>query len=301
MSIKLKGARKVRGQRRVSSARTGVKDKGKTSFKPSLLQTDPTTTRDNTRKRLLKAIQHHRPDVLSSLATNVLPLYSKFYRPGAKQHHLMHWWQLRDKNDKEGNRRRAASGGEATPLLQLERTLWRWADSYNLKEEWFLDHALQTLSLWCRHSRGVHLDWAYKLQGPRYVAVDVPSKFRFECDPWNPKADTWRSYKGKLTEEFKEASKAYRKTITATFHSRKQTAAREKLEETHFQWIIDYQIPANGKTKTMSEIARGATTSGGVDPATVNEAIKSLASLVDWELLPSKRGRPRKPKPPSDS
>jgi len=299
MSTGPRSSHKIETRRRVRSAKTGVKEKTKESGKP-VLTPDAPTTRESARDQLLRTIKRYRPDVLVSLAANVLPLYSKFYRPDVQQHHLLQWWQLRDKNDKKWNRQRAASDGGIMPLFQLERALLHWADSYNLKKEWFLDYALQTLSLWCRLGRSKDLDWAYSLQVPRYVAVDVPSKFRFEYDPWDPTVDTWRSHRKKVTQAFEVARDAYRDTITATLQSGKRSVAREKLEEAHFRWIIDYQIPANGMTKTRREIARGATTSGGVDLATVNEAIKTLASLVDWELPPWKRGRPRKPKPGSD-
>lgn len=267
--------------------------------KTDLALLDVPTTRENTRKQLLHAIKRLRPDVLSSLAADVLPLYRKFYRPDVRQYHLMHWWQLRDANDQKWNRLRAASGGEVFPLFHLERALWRWADTYNLKEDWFLDYALQTLRLWCQQGTHEERDWAYSLEGPRYTVVDVPSKFHFEYDPWDPKVDTWKSYKRRLNDSFVSAVDAYSEAITAALLAEKKKIARQTYEEAHYKWIIDCQIPLNKKTKSKSEIAHHASTSGGVDLKTVDEAIKTIAHVVGWTLRPPKRGRPRKPRPPS--
>ena len=158
----------------------------------------------------------------------------------------MHWWQLRDLNDRQGNRTLAARGGRNVPLFRLERRLWSWADTYNLKEDWFLDYALQTLSRWCEACEADG-DWAYELQGPRYVALDVSSKFTFEYDPWDPKGDTWRSFDVKLTEAFLRHKQTYHSAMTVSWEADKKNFAREKREDRHFKWIIDYQIPLKGK------------------------------------------------------
>lgn len=293
MSTGPRSSHKIETRRRVRSAKNGVKEKARESGKPVLTPEAP-TTRESAREQLLRTIKRHRPDVLVSLAANVLPLFSKFYRLDAEQHHLMHWWQLRDKNDEKGNRLRAATGGEIMPLFQLERELWRWAESYNLKEEWFLDYALQTLSLWCRYSQSEDFDWAYTQQEPHYSVVDVSSKFKFEYDPWDPKADTWKSFDVKITEEFVRYKHAYHSAMTVSWEPEKKNFARKKREDRHFEWTIDYQIPLEGKTKSKSEIARDAIRHSRLDFSTVEEALKSVASLVDWKLLPSMRGRPKK-------
>lgn len=258
---------------------------------PSAETHPATTTREDARERLLRAIKRYRPDVLLSLCTNVLPLYKQLYRAGEKQRYLMHWWQLRDLNDEKGHRQERS--GVDAPLFQLERALWRWADIHNLKEEWLLDYGLQTLNRWCEGGTE-DCDWAYTLQGPHYVAVDVPSKFKFEYDPWNPTADTWKSFDLKITEAFLRYKDAYQSAMTASWQAEKEFFAREKREERHFELIIQYQIPLNGKTKSKSEIARDAQRHSRLDFSTVDEAIKSVASLVDWKLLPPRRGRPKR-------
>jgi hypothetical protein len=182
------------------------------------------------------AIKKIAPEVLSSLAQDVLPVYLKLYRHNEKrkQHYLMEWKyldisQLDDRS-------------KAGALLDLRRALYQWSNKFLLKDEWCRDAALQTLNVWaCSAKRSnTGLDWAYKPEGAKVIADELP--FTFEYPEWDFNTDSWDSYKKRAMEAIKSDLMRYRDRMIRRASDSGRKPFTEKREALHFEMLAGYHI-----------------------------------------------------------
>jgi hypothetical protein len=153
----------------------------------------------------------------------------------------------------------------------LRDALMGWTDRFSLNNEWFLEVALYTMNDWCENPEKEGADWPEL--GPVLWHREVG--FRFEFPSWEPSVDTWRSYHKRIVAAFHQRIEAYRKSKMDT--TPEEALAREKHEEMHFVWFVEFQI----NEKSMAQIAREY---GNVDRSTVSEAVRCLAPLLGLHL-----------------
>lgn len=165
----------------------------------------------------------------------------------------------------------------AVNLRRLSCPMW-------LLEEWWYDHLLQTLNVWCRTKRRKTFDWLYRLEYHR-PSPCVLEPFSLAFFPWSPRGESWASYEKSLDEEYNEAKRRYREKKQRQYSSDAKSPryrAREKREMMHFSWLIEYQVNA----MKVSDIAAKYSGGKGMSLAAVSEAVRSLAELLNINLRP---------------
>jgi len=193
---------------------------------------------EKARIEFLGAVRSVEPEVLSSLAEHVLPLY-----PHRRE--LKDWMQLEAAVAKEITPivvKAAESKGYVIPeidfkhlsLVKLRDTLLAWASSWLLawksepkrggvENEWILCYALETLLLWRQTGVPKDLDWAYiswdvdinglKLVDRARLRFDKSSGFEFTYSAYDKNRDSWPDYSKRIKEAFKERLKEYQAQV----------------------------------------------------------------------------------------
>ncbi len=251
--------------------------------------------------QFLRAIKRIAPEVLSSLASDVLPLYQSVYLSGAEfdRDYLINGFTNEISNG-VGSAGRIPIASMPDDLL-LERSggngffklriaVWRWAKLFHLDGR-VLDFAMRTLKTWNQSSAMEERDWEYGLESP--IILDPQLGFRFEYPQWQPGADTWSSYEKKFDLALSRAKDEYKQKMRLTLKGIKSGKPVGKYKSEHFEWLVYFQ----SKKKDYEEIYemyKAACNVGSVK--TVSKAVKESAMLIDMPLRDTGRkpGRPRK-------
>jgi hypothetical protein len=256
---------------------------------------------DQAMLEFLRAIKRIAPEVLSSLASDVLPLYKSVYLSGtAFDREYLYNSFTREITYGVGPAGRMPIASMPDELLversdgsgffRLRVAVYRWAKLFHL-DGWVLDIAMRTLKAWYQSETTRDLDWEYGLDRP--VMVNPALGFRFEYPQWQPDADTWSSYEKKLDKALSLAMSEYKRNMLATSKGIKSGRPVGKYKLEHFEWLVYFQV----KEKNYKEIYEQYKTTCNIGSSrAVSKAIKESAMLLDLPLRDTGRkpGRPRK-------
>jgi hypothetical protein len=259
------------------------------------------TSRDSARLEFLRASKDYALAVLSSLESDVLPLYIAINSPEpiSENSMIVELAMLPETlaemarsdfvNDECGEKEYLASMPIlCQPQVRFEIALCKWGNRYHLTEEWIFSEALKTLDLW--HRSGVTGDWACASNGyaPDVEMYEDEQAFHFTFDPWDVVVDTRASYKKRAMDAFKSWLEDYCDRIKEA-HSDGHKAF-DSRKQNHFVWIVEHQI--NGLR--YEDIAQKYQDKEGLDIRRISEAITHLAKLIGLTLRPT-QGRSSNP------
>jgi hypothetical protein len=233
-------------------------------------------------KEFLRAIKAYAPDVLSSLAKKIMPLYSALSHSDLES---IHYPPLCSENPLSG------------AALQFKLVLGEWAKGYHLTDDWLIREALHTLEKW--RLSDVADDWAYAQMPKR--GYKAGHGFNFTFEPWNGRVETKRSYKARakaafdllLNDHLQRPVERNTKTVKNAFDNR---------ELSHFNWLVQFQV----KSMSYEEIFEhhfpkeheNAKLRGDMSERTkrIRKAINQLAQLIQLSLRKdgTAPGRPAK-------
>ncbi|MFL6352271.1 MAG: hypothetical protein ACJ74Z_10530 [Bryobacteraceae bacterium] len=200
------------------------------------------------RSLFLQSVASECPDVLRSLAKNVLPIYRSFQ----DEAHALHWAQ------------------------DQRSELRKWARAYNLRQEWCVEVALQTLHHWVEHSSSLlFVRWSL----PAYVLHQVG--FGFSDAGWI--SGSWSDFEKHIRKRFEAELTKYR------LHFK---GSDEKRNLRHFNWLALYQCAGLSHRKIADKYA--GQTSAAISEDTVSKGIAAAAALIGLTLRPGSRGPKRK-------
>lgn len=270
----------------------------------SIEETAPQTLRDDSRLEFFLAIKRKKPEVVYSLANDILPLY-RVLTEKSRYYPIM--WGHLCIPDKDKTYQNACADVADALLSWSSRWHLAWIRrnvrvgdivlKTSLVNEFCLNQAIETLNAWCWFGVPDELDWSYTLTHKSYSSYQVqyllhPKAFRFDYPSWPVDADTWRSYERKLDEAYTEAKRAYReqRLQDAEIGKRFFPPAVDKRNPAHFDWLVDYLI----EKLTFAAIARKYGGHEGLSERSVSGAIYSLSELLGLTLPYRRAGRPRK-------
>jgi hypothetical protein len=254
------------------------------------------SSRDSARAKFFRAIKRRAPAVLSSLKSDVLPLYTATVSPEPISEYIIAFdLAMLPENlaemasrDMVGNEKLEKEHlGFFPPLYQanarFELALCKWGKCYHLTDEWIFSEALKTLNLWY-YDRNAD-SWACESEAyaPDVEMYDHEQAFNFTFDPWDAAIDTQASYKKKVSEEFTARLKDYCERMKESHGKGK---AYDSRSHKHFRWLVEHQI--NGRR--YEEIAQSEQDENGMDFRRISEAINPLAKMLGLTLR-SARGR----------
>jgi hypothetical protein len=233
---------------------------------------------NDARNLFLIAIQEVAPEVLQWLRDQVLPLYN--LKPlDPKLCHV----SLEDAK------------------LFLPDELWRelqaWAEKFNLREDWLLEQAIDTLAVWrvCPALTQEPIEWGVYGRGGGYMLPETHEdrRLKFECAGWSPTIERRDKARARIMAEFEAHLGAYLERLGQVAEQARFRQASEKRkrfgddELTHFKWLVSYQVRGHSHREIAEKY--------GVDVRAISNGIKSAAALAGIKLrLPSGVGRPRK-------
>jgi hypothetical protein len=238
--------------------------------------------KDRAQDMFLKAIEEHCPEVLQSLAADLLDrcrrldlsdprtfakvdprlLMAMFHEDA----HPIFYYESRARFEKTAEESKAA----------LE-SLKEWAANYGLKNfRWFLSRAGQTLQWWvhCEHSsdldeRGlVGKRWFFD---SRYYKTEKLPPLGFNFRSFNPLTDSKKEYRAAARAQFKAELDRY-------LQDKPEYWQHGKREVNHFIWLARHLC----RKDQISEIAR----SSKCEWKTVQDGIKTTADLLGIEISP---------------
>jgi hypothetical protein len=276
----------------------------KTNIPFKIEETAPYTLRDDARLEFFRTIKRKKPEIVSSLAQDVLPLY-RLLTEESRRFPIL-WGHLtlpdRDKAYQEA-------------CLEVAAAILSWSSNWNLAwlrrnvredgteskpaliNEFCLDQTIETLNAWCWHGVPNELDWSYTLTYKSYSTYQVQyftaaRIFQFEYPSWPVHADSWKSYEKKLDEAYRAAKKLYHEEQLQFTNVSIIPAAVDKRNPAHFDWLVDYLI----EEMTFAGIARKYGGHEGLSERSVSGAIYSLTDLLGLTLPYRRVGRPPKNK-----
>jgi hypothetical protein len=265
---------------------------------------NPITLRDEARAEFFHTIKRIKPDVLASLANDVLPSHKAFC--DAANFYPICGFQT------------YVNDGNKPESVRLNMALHSWASRWHLVwwrqstrsegfvNEWCLDYAVETLSEWAEKGLPDELDWAFSLDNQkRYRAyradyVFEKIEFHFDFHAWALEAEPWRLYEKKLDEAYKRAKETYRELqlFPAEMGDFTIQPAIIKRNPAHFDWLVSYQIIdsffAAAWYPTLRDIAQEYGGSQGISPDSISDAVHGLAHLLGFTLRPSRIGKPHR-------
>lgn len=254
------------------------------------------SSRDSARAEFLRAIKSHAPVVLSSLESDVLPLYETFNSSvlisesnmivelAMLPESLAEMSRLEFVGDEYREKEYVASLHDLyQPNARFELALCKWGRCYHLTDEWIFSEALKTLDLWYRS--GVASDWTCASQGyaPDVEMYDEQQAFRFTFEPWDAAVDTRPSYKDKVGIAFKAWLDDYCERIEEAHDGGRK--AYDSRKPIHFVWLVEHQI--NGLR--YEDIAQKYQDKKGLDLRLISEAVTRLAKMIGLTLRPARR------------
>jgi hypothetical protein len=254
------------------------------------------SSRDSARAEFLRAIKCHAPAVLSSLESDVMPLYVAINSPEPVSENIIEFdlamlpEQLAEMSRVEfvGDECRekeyvASLHVLYQPNARFELALCKWGRCYHLTEQWIFSEALKTLDLWYRS--GATGDWTCASQGyaPDVEMYDEQQAFRFTFEPWDAAVDTRPSYKDKAGKAFKAWLDDYCERMEEAHDG--GLKAYDSRKSNHFVWLIEHQI--NGLR--YEDIAQKYQDKKGLDLRLISEAVTRLAKMIGLTLRPARR------------
>lgn len=107
----------------------------------------------------------------------------------------------------------------------------------------------------------------------------------FTC--WDPTKEKWSTYSDKIDKLYNEYKSIYKEQVKTNFEFSGYESVKEKVEDEHFVWFVEYQINGISKGKLAKTY--------NVTESNVISAIDDISELVGLEKRkPSTGGRPKK-------
>jgi len=219
------------------------------------------------RRRFLEIAQELEPELLPSLAENVLP----HFREVADAHDL---YQLRH---------------HAPP--SLEQALGEWLQRWSLRTAWARWHALWTLQEWQAGRSPPGQGWGGRppwstWETIRYDETVVPP---VRLPQWNPQLETWKEYNARARQTYTTHLSQYRERLEGLAVERGLVRVPQPREiERDLRWLAMRQV----QRLTWSEIERRSRVH--VSERTIRTAVPEVAQLLGLPLRASRPGRPRR-------
>lgn len=246
-------------------------------MKKTLKVQERKNTRDLARETFLQEIKRFTPFVLDDLEKNVLTEYPSVENETDFSYSMSSSYLPDSLSERaKQNCFNFESDYRSLPVerhasIRFQKTLVEWACQYNLIDAWLFREALCTLKRWKRV--GFDADWNYSLE-PKKSYKNGFGLVNFDFEPYKPELETWRSYRNRAGNSFNNFLKNYRQGIE---NEKLDFQAFQKNAETHYKWLIEYQIRGWNYEEICLE-------NGINELARISEAIKPLAHLMDLTL-----------------
>jgi hypothetical protein len=267
-----------------------------------------TPTRASAREQFLQTVKSRSPEVLASLAKDVLPLYSALCPPnpslrGAEPENTDPSLGIVDPEKTDPSSidflldLRCSLVFELRPQMldverveELQNRLDTWIAGNWLTGIWCREYAVDTLTHWTYNRLAREPDWCFDSVS-HAVILRKSEPLTLSIRRWDAKGEPWAAYKRRVDERFLAIMHQHRAQEKKAAKDAKKQTATESRTQHHFGWLVDFQV----NRRTMLSIAESSGGRNSTDHSTVREAIKSLASFLDLPLRPTKPGRPTKP------
>jgi hypothetical protein len=226
------------------------------------------------RQAYFVALRKHRPELLDSLRTDVLPEYEpRWSHPEdpLQRQALFESWDHLQRQD--------------TARRKLLAALQRWAAQFHITESWILQTALDTLQsyspypdtpLFLARPRGRQRGWFW-IYVPR--TPYTPFQPNFENNIWWGSAEKWDDFRRRMTSQFQVSLDEYRRRVEGIVAARRKDTLNRDAE-----WTVRYQ-----SGEAAFEIAVGL---DGIDPEqTVYRAVERFARTIDLALRRARKRR----------
>jgi hypothetical protein len=272
-------------------------------------------TQFEARRMFLRAVEEMVPETLQDLWDEVMPVYWDVWsktepaprkvKPGNPRGARK--IEVRDRPPWIRNR---FSKGEweavEGPLLTLRESLQRWAEKFNLREDWILDTALRTLFFWIhgkkeRHREAIEegapegagdIEAAMALPGvfadPEYVFT--PDRPPFEAEGWDPFVELEDHFRDRLEKTLEAYIKDRRTRDDSVPETPNRGFKRSRHGgplRKHLEWLILYQVRKKSYQAIAEEVNvgnPGLTRRDQTGRGTVTRGVKAASELLDLSL-----------------
>lgn len=252
-------------------------------------------SRDFARIEFFRVIKRHAPAVLSSLESDVLPLYESISENitvvelATWHEELAEMSRLEFVCDERGEKEYLAPlPVSCHPNARFDIALCKWGKCHHLTDKWIFSEALKTLEAWQRS--GPSGDWACARDEyqPDVEMYEDERAFHFTFDPWDAASDTRASYKKKVRESFKAWLDDYCERTEESHGD--DDKAYDSRKAVHFVWLVEHQI--NGLR--YEDIAQKYQDEKGLEIGQISEAVTRLANMIGLTLRPARRRSAKK-------
>jgi hypothetical protein len=240
--------------------------------------------KDRAQDLFLTAIEDHCPEVLQSLAADLLDTWRRLNLPDLGRPEDL-YSLMQDLSHPGAQPIFICSRPDDETLRQLnaaQESLKKWAENYGLENsKWFLSRAGQTLQWWAYRERSADPDdrdpigrrWIVYV---RYYTAERFPPFGFKFRSFNPIADSKKEYRKAAITQFGAELDHY-------LENKPEHWRHGKRDEDHFIWLAKRLCRKN----SISEIARSAKPKRTWK--TVQEGIQTVAELLGIEIPPDQR------------
>ena len=199
-----------------------------------------------------QALRKETPEVLESLAEDVLPAYRAItpeiarqsYKPAIRPTvHVvlpassqpidgnqmpLFWWSIE------------AGAGESPEAAELKSKLWKWAERFHLTDEWLLDVAAQTLYSWRDpNNKTIGANWGH-LPTQVFGSISVDEcKFEIADIGWDVEVEPWQTFEARITKQFQSQ---LREQMLMLAEEQGYEPAPQIRNKKHFDWLAMYQV-----------------------------------------------------------
>jgi|GEM_PF-5024686 len=214
------------------------------------------------------AIMKEHPEVLSDLKRIVLPVFIKTIPCS--------WVKVKSDSQHQ----------------EVKEAILKWADKYNLNEDFVLDAAIKTMKCWYEAPSFAEfnpLQWSFSAKGywpDKPVSVEE-RKIEITHPGWDPigEREPWSIFEESFMLFIKDYLKEYRNRIDQKLTKTHQRTPQRNSTEP-FSWLASFQVGG----KSINRIAESVFSSR----QNVTDRINDAANLCNIKLRPpNKPGRPR--------
>lgn len=237
-----------------------------------------------TRLEFFEWIENNVPVILLFLKNKVLPIYNKMLgkniateKTNNNRSHYLDWDYIKHANK-----------DYYSELVPLKDILNEWSAKYNLFDDWIMEAALGTITVWDpKAPSDDKLYWAHTphiMYAPPFSRKDL--RINFHHSGWNPFKLPWEQAKTVIVNDFKQfLEEEYYKESSKLLTNAGIEPPMDKDEmQKQLKWLIDYQVHNKSYTDICNEESDNRLNGEIVDNTTIINGVTSMAELIGLTL-----------------
>ena len=163
----------------------------------------------------------------------------------------------------------------------VRRLVREWAIRWHLNVDWVRWRALDTLIGWASTHNAIDLT---HFASPTTMLNPIGDGEPFNFAGWDPSIESWERWRGDLDYQLAKYLDGYRERHEARAESRGLVRHVNRRVE-HFEWLAMYQLGNESFVALARRLQQ--------DRATVTDAIRAVADLIELPIRQSHGGKPK--------